>query len=301
MDREEIKQNIGWLRSATRIEPLTIGYSSYPKFYVINGQREYVLQFMDGTRFAWQRELAENVQTMSADGLPVVPFVEVGRLSAHSAYSIRPYFRGNDARTELATADEATAYKLGIEAGRVLAALHGYVAPASVAPWAERCQAKHERYVTGYRSSGVEFEQAEQINAWVEQQIPRLANRPNRFQHDDFHPGNLIVRDGSLVGVIDFDQADYGDPWHDFVKLGLFTVEQSIPFARGQLRGYFDGPVPDVFWDVYGVYMAMALFSALVWTVRNHTEEVAEMTNRLTRILAAHDNFSRRIPVWYTG
>ncbi len=147
----------------------------------------------------------------------------------------------------------------------------------------------------------MEFEQAEQIIAWVEHRLPRIAGRPNRFQHDDFHLGNLIVRTGSLVGVIDFDQADYGDPWHDFVKLGLFTVERSIPFARGQLRGYFDGPVPDALWDVYSVYMAMALFSTLVWTIRNHPAEVAEMTERLARILATHENFSRKIPIWYTG
>ncbi len=139
MDRKELIQNIDWLRGATSIEALTAGYSRYPKFHVVHGKMNYVLRLADGTQFDRQRELAEVVRKMADAGLPVAPYLAVGRLSDRWCYSIRPYIKGNDAKTELVTADDAAAYRLGVEAGRVLAALHRTAAPASVADWAERC------------------------------------------------------------------------------------------------------------------------------------------------------------------
>lgn len=66
-------------------------------------------------------------------------------------------------------------------------------------------------------------------------------NRPNRFQHDDFHPSNILVQSNSYAGTIDFNRYDWGDPFHDFFKIAYFSREISIPFSIGQIDGYFDG------------------------------------------------------------
>jgi aminoglycoside phosphotransferase (APT) family kinase protein len=64
-----------------------------------------------------------------------------------------------------------------------------------------------------------------------------LKNRPNQFQHDDFHLKNIIVQDKHYVGVIDFNGYDWGDPLHDLVKVALFSREVSILIPRGKFSG----------------------------------------------------------------
>ena len=59
----------------------------------------------------------------------------------------------------------------------------------------------------------------DKIIKFIDENEMYLQNRPNRFQHDDFHLENIIVRDGKYVGVVDFNGYDWGDPLHDFVKL----------------------------------------------------------------------------------
>jgi len=74
-----------------------------------------------------------------------------------------------------------------------------------------------------------------------------LKNRPQTYQHGDFHIGNLIVTPDNTLGVIDFNRWDYGDPFEEFYKMMLFSRELSIPFAMGQINGYFENRVPNNF------------------------------------------------------
>ena len=53
------------------------------------------------------------------------------------------------------------------------------------------------------------------------------------FAHADMHPGNLVIRDGRIVGVIDFGMALAGDPALDLCP--AWTVFET-PAARARLR-----------------------------------------------------------------
>lgn len=48
-----------------------------------------------------------------------------------------------------------------------------------------------------------------------------LKGRPNTFQHDDFHPSNILIHNRNFSGIIDFGRMDWGDPIHDLQKLGF--------------------------------------------------------------------------------
>jgi aminoglycoside phosphotransferase (APT) family kinase protein len=58
------------------------------------------------------------------------------------------------------------------------------------------------------------------ITAFVEKNLPSIHTPRQTFLHDDYHPGNLIIQDKKLSGIIDFNRYDWGDPIHDFVNLG---------------------------------------------------------------------------------
>lgn len=55
------------------------------------------------------------------------------------------------------------------------------------------------------------------------------------------------MKDKKYAGVIDFDNYDWGDPYHDFVKVALASKVDSVPFSIGQIDGYFNHEIPEDF------------------------------------------------------
>ena len=146
-------------------------------------------------------------------------------------------------------------YNIGIEAGKDLATMHTHEAPKDILPWYERAMKKHRKYLEAYKTCGIKIKNDDKIIKFIDENEMYVQNRPNRFQHDDFHLENIIVRDGKYVGVIDFNGYDWGDPLHDFVKIALFARDISIPYSIGQIEGYFNGRIPEEF----GNYMRCTL------------------------------------------
>jgi hypothetical protein len=100
--------------------------------------------------------------------------------------------------------------------------------------------------------------------------------------------------------VVDFGRHDWGDPFHEFLKVGLFSRGQSVPFSIGQIKGYFHDSEPgDNFWELYSLYLAMSLFSSVVWTLKLMPESMDDMLEKIYRILDDHDHFDRIKPKWY--
>ena len=129
---------------------------------------------------------------------------------------------------------------------------------------------------------------------------PSVSNDcPLSVVHDDFHPGNLIIRDAALAGVIDFNRSDDADPYWDFYKIPLLTCYVSRPFARGQVVGYFDGEPDAAFWRRYNLYTATCLHVSLVWCYRNDPEHLTLWRDRVQDILHTHDFVNHGPPDWY--
>ena len=124
-----------------------------------------------------------------------------------------------------------------------------------------------------------------------------MKERPSVLQHDDFHLSNLIVQNGKYAGAIDFGRFDWGDPVFDFIKLGMFSTEQSVPFAIGMIEGYHDGKPPQSFWELYALYLAMNVFSIIVWGHRQGDER--KLLRHAERIIQDHEGFTNSMPAWY--
>jgi aminoglycoside phosphotransferase (APT) family kinase protein len=128
-----------------------------------------------------------------------------------------------------------------------------------------------------------------------------MRNRPNLFQHDDYHIGNLIVSGAKLSGIIDFNRYDWGDPIHEFVKVGIFSSEVSVLFSVGQIRGYHNHGEPDeAFWGLYSLYLAMTLISSVVWVLNVRPDETGLMLGKIHKVLEDHNDFNLTVPRWYS-
>jgi aminoglycoside phosphotransferase (APT) family kinase protein len=212
-------------------------------------------------------------------------------------YMVLSYVDGEDAseRLSLMPADEQ--YSVGVEAGRELLKMHKMNAPGNMEAWSIRRTSKYNRQLEAYRRCGVKLPEEVAIVAFIERNLQLLEGRPNRFQHDDFHPGNLLVHGGAYVAAIDFNRYDWGDPYHDFLKIAYFSREVSIPFSIGQIDGYFNGMIPENFWNLYALYSAMIMFGTITWTLQIMPAQLDSMMARIRTVLDDHLNFESAIPI----
>ncbi|WP_339166041.1 aminoglycoside phosphotransferase family protein [Brevibacillus sp. FSL L8-0520] len=299
---QAFRENIPALAHASDIRRIAEGFSP---------DQKYVVSYDDGTKLLlrtadlkqYERKYAEYgiMEAIQMYGAKSPQPIDIGRLEqSELCYYLLSYIDGEDARGAIPDCTPEKQYRIGWDAGQDLAKLHQHPAPHSISSWYERATRKHHNYVEAYKTCGVKMENDARIIRFIDEHQKLLKARPNKFQHDDFHVGNMIVHEKRYAGVIDFNRFDWGDPIHDFYKLALFSKECSIPFSVGQIEGYFYvRGIPADFWTLYAVYAAMSIFSAIVWTVRVTPEKVDEMVERLHSLCEDHRYFETCKPDWF--
>ena len=125
-----------------------------------------------------------------------------------------------------------------------------------------------------------------------------LKNRPNTFQHGDYHVGNMMINKDKELVIIDFDRSDYGDPWEEFNRL-VWSIQVSHEFATGIVDGYFNKKVPVEFWELLALYMCLNSLSSLPWAIPYGEGEVKIMINQSNEILDWYDDMKSYVPKWY--
>lgn len=302
VDSEGLRGSIPALRTAASIERLGGGYSTDEKYLVVSADGGRYLLRTAGIA-EWERKRSEFriLEELRPLGVRSPRPVEVGVAEGIGiCYTLLSYVEGEEARLALPGYAADAQYRVGEEAGRDLARMHALHAPDAIGGWHPRAMGKHRAYLEAYRACGVRVVGDDRIIAFVEENEGYARDRPNRFQHDDFHVGNIIASGGRYSGAIDFGRYDWGDPVHDFYKLALFSRGVSVPFCVGQVEGYFGHRgAPERFWTLYSLYAAMAFFSAVVWTLRVVPDDIGGMLERLRLIYDDHEGFERVEPRWF--
>ena len=295
-------EQIPFLQKCMDITQIHEGYSTDEKFIVSHqdGQK-FLLKIFDLNQFEAKQSEYDMLKKMDELMVNCSRPIEIGKLTnLGKGYMILTFIEGLDASKALPNNTEAEQFQIGINAGKELLKMHQFRAPKQVLPWYDRKLAKHKKYIEAYVNCGVKVKNDDKIIAFIEENIHLMKDRPNLFQHDDFHMGNIVVRDRKLSGVIDFNRYDWGDPIHEFLKVGMFSREISIPFSIGQIRGYHLNNEPDeLFWRLYSLYLAMCVFSSVVWILKVKPEELDQMLDKINTVLKDHDYFEKLKPVWY--
>ncbi|MCM3025512.1 aminoglycoside phosphotransferase family protein [Bacillus safensis] len=302
MNKTDLMQHIPLLKEAVSIEQIDKGYSRDEKWVMtkVSGEK-YVLRFTDQDQYDKIKTQFNLLYELRRHGVQCADPVNIGVLEAkQQVYYILSFIEGQEAKEIMSQLTEEKQYAIGVSAGQDLRNMHRYPAPSHIEPWEDRVMKKHHRYLTAYRESGISLEGDEKVAQFIAKHIDIVKGRPNQFQHDDFHLGNIIVNNNKYAGVIDFNNFDWGDPIHDFYKVALFSRETSEAFSAGQINGYFDGNIPDDFWLLYSVYVAMSIFSSIMWVIKFDPGQMDEMIERLENVLKDHHYFNEIEPEWYT-
>ncbi|MDQ0888918.1 aminoglycoside phosphotransferase (APT) family kinase protein [Paenibacillus sp. V4I9] len=301
MNLSDIKKHIPSMTNISEISLVSKGFSYDGKYFLYEESDlpKYVLRTSPRQQIQHKRQEFEVVTNIYEMGVRTSKPIEFGSIeSLDICYMILSFVEGDDASEILPSLSYDEQYQIGIEAGQELRKMHELTKPSSES-WYERRLLKHNHQYESYRNCGVKLPEEDIIISFINQNLIYINNRPNRFQHDDFHPSNLIIHDRSYVGVIDFNRCDWGDPYHDFLKIAYFSREVSIPFCIGQIHGYFNGIVPLEFWKLYALYTAMIIFPTITWTLKVVPEQLESMLARINVVLKDHQNFEKIIPVWF--
>ncbi|MCM3736796.1 aminoglycoside phosphotransferase family protein [Bacillus cytotoxicus] len=295
-----LQEKIGFLQCANRIEKISKGYSPDEKYVVYSDDEKFLLRIGDLEGYERKKNEFQILQRMQGYDVKSPEPIEIGIIDElNSCYTIYSFIEGVDAKEALTVLTDQEQYKIGIEAGEQLSRMYLLEAPVHIKSWYEQAMQKHYRYLDAYKESGIKIENDQKVINFIEKNKYLLKERPNRFQHDDFHLQNIIVNNNRYAGVIDFNNFDWGDPIHDFVKIALFQRNESIPFSIGQIQGYFNYNVPEDFWMLYSIYAGMVIFSSVMWSLRFAPHQLDEMIGRLHNILEDHKGFEVVKPLWY--
>lgn len=223
--------------------------------------------------------------------------ISIGTCDNNYTYSIFEWVDGNSANEVINNFSANEQYKFGIEAGKILKKIHSIPAPKNHAEWENRMLIKIKAHLEKYEKSPYKVENDIFAVNHIKNNLHLLKNRPQYFQHGDYHLGNMVIEDNKL-GIIDFNRSDFGDPYEEFYKMILFSREISIPFVKGQINGYFDNTIPNDFFDILSLYVADTILFSIVWAIPFGIKDVEGMMKRAELILSDYDNFKTTIPIY---
>ncbi len=292
-------RNIPNFDTFVKIEPICKGWSGDKKYYIETKDGERLLlrvsdisTYKEKQReFDIMKKMLDTVMNMS---LPISFGVcENGK----SVYQLLTWCDGIEAKEALFHLSDDEQFAFGQKAAGILKQMETIdYKPASL-EWAKSYQERVERYIELYRKCGYTFEGDELIISYLQTQHHCIGKRPTELMHEDFQTDNMVISPDGELYIIDFQMCGVTDPYLVMTGAGVSAM-YSVPFAMGQIEGYFGNAVPEDFWKKYNYYMVAEMLYA--FTVGVEMEEEREETlhmfdDEVERI----KNNGSHIPAWY--
>jgi aminoglycoside phosphotransferase (APT) family kinase protein len=283
------------------IEKINKGWSSDKKYYIKTRTNEkLLLRIADSSFFDKKKKEFESMKEIYKLGVNMSKPIDFGICNNGSyVYSLFSWIEGQSLDEIIVNLTVDEQYKFGVEAGEILKKMHSIPTPIGQEDWEERMIKKINYHLTRYKESGIKVPNDDLTIKHINNNMHLLKNRLQKYQHGDFHIGNLIKTPNNTIGVIDFNRWDYGDTNEEFYKMILFSRELSIPFAIGQINGYFGNDIPNDFFEILSLYVADVILFSVVWAIPFGIDEVNGMIKRAELILDDYNNFSTTIPKWF--
>ncbi len=297
----ECFSDIAESRHWQKVEFFDKGWSSDRKYYIETYDgRKLIIRLADISQY--QRKEAEYEATVAIYklGLEMSQPISFGTFANGSkVYTLLSWIEGQSLEVTLPLLDTQEQCDLGVVAGTILRKIHSISAPEGQLDWKARTLTKIKKRTAQYPRCGYRVPNEERLMWFINNNLHYLKDRPQTMQHGDFHPGNLILTSGKQLGIVDFNRTDYGDPWEEFVRVPAFTKRISVPFAVGQIKGYFNGPVPELFFQLLALYSAYDAHFGIIWAIPFGQAEIGRSLARSRSVYEDFNGFETCIPVWY--
>lgn len=281
--------------SRTSIEK---GWSGDQKYCVVTASGEtYLLRISPVERMERRKAEYERMKQVADLDIPMCLPVEFG-VCDEGVYVIQSWIDGVDAEEIIPTMSQTQQYGYGLDAGKILAKIHGLPAPSNAPDWETRFNAKIDRKIAMYADCSLKYENGEAMLQYLAENRHLLKDRPQSYQHGDYHIGNFMLTADGVLTVIDFDKDDFGDPWEEFNRI-VWSAQAAPFFAAGMVDGYFDGDVPMEFWKLLALYICSNTIGSLSWAIPFGEGEVGVMRKQASNVLNWYSHMQTTVPSWY--
>lgn len=285
-------------------ELINKGWSGDKKYCVTdeNGER-YLLRVSDISQYDAKQHEFNMMNEVASLGVPMCEPIEFGTCE-DGVYSIQSWIDGVNAEEVMTTLSDTEQYAYGLEAGRILRKIHSIPAPETnansvgVEDWETRFNRKMDIKIKRYNECPIKCEGGEAFIQYINENRHLLKDRPQVYQHGDYHIGNMMIDTIGQLRIIDFNRNDYGDPWEEFNRI-VWCGQKAPLFAAGRVNGYFEGEVPLEFWKLLALYISSNTLSSIYWAVPFGQDEISTMLNQAKEVLSWYDNMRNPIPTWY--
>lgn len=276
------------------------GWSRDKKYCVTdeNGTR-YLLRVSDISEYDAKKAEFEMMRQVSALGVPMCQPIEFG-VCDEGVFSLQSWIDGDDAEEVISTLSDTEQYVYGLEAGRILKKIHSMPAPAMKEDWEARFNRKMDYKIQKYNECPLKYENGQAFIDCINENRHLLKDRPQAYQHGDYHIGNMMIGRDKKLYIIDFNRNDYGDPWEEFNRI-VWCAQKSPLFASGMVNGYFGNDVPLEFWKLLALYISSNTLSSVPWAIPFGEEQIGVMVNQAKEVLEWYDNMKNPVPAWYKG
>ena len=280
-------------------EPINKGWSDDKKYCAVdeNGAR-YLLRVSDISQYDAKLSEFNMMKRLSSLEIPMCMPVEFG-ICEEGVYSVQSWIDGEDAEKLMPEYCDAKQYEFGIEAGRILRRIDSIPAPDNIEDWETRFNRKLDNKIRKYGECPIKYENGQAFIDCINENRYLLKNRPQVYQHGDYHVGNMMIDRSGRLFIIDFNRSDYGDPWEEFNRI-VWCAQNSPIFAAGMVNGYFENNVPSEFWRLLALYISGNALSSVYWAIPFGRDQVKVMLDQAKQILSWYDNMRRQVPTWYS-
>lgn len=280
-------------------KPVEKGWSGDKKYCATakNGKK-YLLRITSQERAHRFHLCYLRMQEVASLEIPMCLPIEFGK-SEEGVYAIHSWVDGVDAEEYIPTLSKGKQYRYGLDAGRILRKLHSLPAPSDAPEWEARFNAKIDRKIRMYENCEIKYEvDGDAFIRYIENNRHLLKDRPQSYQHGDYHIGNMMIDQDGVLTIIDFDRDDFGDPWEEFNRI-VWCAQAAPAFASGMVDGYFDGEIPIEFWRLLALYIASNTLSSLPWAIPFGEKEIGVMQKQAAQVLQWYANMTDPVPTWY--
>ena len=278
---------------------LNKGFSGDEKYCIEKDNTKYLLRLSKTKSIEYITNLYNFLKQINDLDIPICKTIEIGEYD-NKVYWIQEWIEGVDLREVIENIPLEKQYDLGFDAGMTLKKLHSIKLPDHfiLEPWNERYNRKIDLKIKNYNNCHLKYNNGELFINYLQNNRHLLDDRPNSFQHGDYHIGNFMLDKNNNLVIIDFEGYNYGDPWEEFDRL-VWCTEKSPKFAKGMVDGYFNNQVPIVFFKTILLYISNNILSSLPWAVNYGEEQIEIMKNLANNELKFYKNFTTVIPTWY--
>lgn len=282
-----------------RVEPITKGWSGDKKYYVETklGER-LLLRVSDVSEYNEKKDEYDIIKTISATGLKMSLPISFGVCEdGKNVYQILTWCDGEEAKEALYKLSDEEQYTYGQKAANILKQMETIDFKPASQEWVKSYQERVEQYIRLYRKCGYTFDGDELIISYLLSEVHFIGERPTALLHQDFQTDNMVVSPDTELYIIDFQTCGVADPYLVLTGVGVSAI-YSVPFAMGQIDGYFGKDVPEDFWKMYNYYMLAEMLYAFTVGV-NMEEERKETLHMFEDEVERIKNKGSFIPKWY--